>query len=663
MKASSTPADSGGISAAEPNKETRQAIIKRRVAAIREKVSRKQGKPEDGTEESSKAGKAGKVGKAAVLFVPFIALGEHVRQQKKKLASGTTADGEAKEKSTKREALKQRLGTMPGNGRVKQLLDARKKSGKKAGAEGQDAGPSDAVNETSVAVPTVQVQPPTDTADGTTAVAPTAEVQAPTDTADAATTVAAVAPAAEVQAPTDTATATTVPEPTAVREAEDPAPGTDTSENAEKSQNSKKARLIALPVATIAAIKEIIKKRLPAKKPATETQGGDSSAEGKKSSRLSALKEHIKTLRTKVTKERGVAKTKAKRTVRGLKKKTKAKLNRYTKTGAEEGQEGEEEGPKGVKTPSAMVGLVAGYLALPATKVKEVRDRRRKDNNESSTKGEGSAATGQGVPVAGEVQGTTTTSNGPVLPIITTTSDPTTPEQHLFSLPPVPIPEEDEEEDLEEAVAAAGDEASSQGHDDSTTRQSLPGHGQSEIPVASERQSQPETAPGIETTSETTTTTTTPAAVGQAPAVPVEPVVVSEDVPPPGTSENETATPATAVASTTTKSKFESFRNGIGGLATRKRGAAAAAKEAASPGQEDVAVAAAAAATPEGVVKEESASVPGGRLRAVIKDGIGNMRTKKSGGEDEVTKPSKDKVYKDKSSGFVERMKAMWYVA
>lgn len=352
---------------------------------------------------------------------------------------------------------------------------------------------------------------------------------------------------------------------------------------------------------------------------------------------FSALKQRVKALRIKVTKIR--RKLNIGSRLRNLKQKRKVKSEAKTEEAPAPDRE-----VNGTKAHSAIAGLVAGCLALPGAKVKEIREKRR--SNKPST--EGDVAANMSTSAMSEQPNNTAPVGGSLAT-----------EGGLTHQPPVPIPDED-----------AG-ETSAEQH---TGPQYLPGHGQSEIPVAPER---PRPRNGLENS------------VDQSRAE--EPQVSGEQLAPPPNTSSAAA------------ERFKSLRNGMSNLTTRTRdgeahhasaevvtngndaGEAGLNSPLAPPGGRFEAfkhfrgkggralqgqgeesshdnLTRAAAGNEETAVGEDSAVL---KTKAqTLRDGLGNLSFKRKGeprgGEPVVVK---DKQYKDRQPGFVERMRWIWYMS
>lgn len=399
-------------------------------------------------------------------------------------------------------------------------------------------------------------------------------------------------------------------------------------------KTSKRGRLLAIPAGVAAAIAGIFKKRGQGNSKATEK---DRTSGAKKNGRFSALRQYIRSLRSRVTKKRRPADSEDSSRERRQKTK-KQKETTPTKETARERQ------PRSTKEHGAIVGLAAGVIALPGVKFKEARDRRRKDNTESAT-----AAPDAASPVTSPVASTIFAGPSAAAEGRGTTRSLSTGGDRPYYQPPT----------VEQQLNEMG-----------TSRpgltQYLPGHGQSEIPMHEPDRPRPETRLGSADTAVEETPTS------------VEP-------------ENHTQ-PDSATAAT----KFKSLRDGLGHLTTRKRGTGGETAATAADGGNTASTA--------------GESVPGGRLPIIkggfgnlnksskrrgagaqrphttapdgslmrtapeggptpgesggkfkgIKGGLGNIRGRKNEGEEP---KSKEKPYKDKEPGLIERIRWILYVA
>lgn len=397
----------------------------------------------------------------------------------------------------------------------------------------------------------------------------------------------------------------------------------ETTHSAEQKQS--RAGTLGALVAAIRNLPKASKRKLPKQKDMSPAES-EKPTKAKKVIAFSALKKRVKSLRTKVMKIR------SKMNIRARLRKLKQKRVIRTKTTPEEAQMPDRE-VNGLKTHSAMVGLVAGCLALPGAKVKELREKRRA--NRASPEGEHAA--------------TVPTPEISAQPTMAASESPLAAHGGHTNQPPVPIPEEDE-----------GDEVALP---QPPMAQYLPGHGQSEIPVTSDRGPRPESNANL-------------------PQV-AEPQTSVEQAPPP-------PKPSSAAAT-----RFNSFRDGMSNFTTRTRqGASGHASAEGTNGNEESAPNTPLATSggrfafrhfrakgravqedgEQGLQENfiagneratggcEDAATPRTKTQAV-RDGFGNISFKRkweSGGEASV---AKDKKYKDRSPGFIERMRWIWYMS
>ncbi|KAI3392190.1 hypothetical protein diail_6081 [Diaporthe ilicicola] len=334
---------------AEPSeKKGRASALKQRLAARREKRSKKQtteGQETDPAEK--KQTRKEKMQKAAgVIFFPVILILGIPVLIGKGIASGyrkvrdrkkTKADGDAEgstepqqqQKKGRRAAVKQRLSERSGS--VKRGLSTRSDAMKKRRAERK------------------------------------AKKAAPAD--------GAAASATAVEGTTDNA-----------------AGQTDAADTSAQAQLNKKQRLTALLLAGPFALREALKKRGGGKEKSTTT--ADATPKEKKPSKVSTAKDRVKGLRTKVNKEARFAKLKARLRLRKERRKSKKNLRKGNTSTDESAPAAEvnDSNDRSVKKHGAIAGLVAGCVALPAAKVKQARDKRRKGKAADSVQGAAAAA-------------------------------------------------------------------------------------------------------------------------------------------------------------------------------------------------------------------------------------------------------------------------------
>lgn len=211
--------------------------------------------------------------------------------------------------------------------------------------------------------------------------------------------------------------------------------------NTVQPKKSKRGRLFAIPAGATATIGAAIERRRRGRATTSTTTTGESvltGAEAGKTSRSSAWKSHLWLLRTNVAKKR--PRCGSERASKDVEKVSKEVPK-------------EELGNKKKRGP--VVGPVAGCLALPVTKARAIRDRRRKSKPNFDMI-DPTAATG---PLAAQVDG----AGPPARPSINFVPHDCSGNQRRVS--------EEEEPELE-ATRRFG------------TAQYLPGHGQSEIPVS-----------------------------------------------------------------------------------------------------------------------------------------------------------------------------------
>lgn len=638
-----SPTDSGAETD-QAEQPSRAALIKARMAAVRAKAQRKEatetGETPAQAEKEKKMKKKEKkkrtaggraAGGAAILCIPCIAIAERAKQRKKTKKDGANtaaaAAAAADAGSQGQQAPAEEAGgarRQPLKQRLSERSDAMKRGLSARGdALSQRMEARKAKKKTGVAT--------TDATD-----APTAAAQA-TDAGEVAPT-----PAIVRAQTTDVV-------------ADDQA---GVEDNTTEAKTSKKGRLLAIPAGVAAAIGAAITKRRQGKqqKTTTTSSAGETTTttQSTKPSRFSALKERLRALRTRITKRRNAAQKDSSK--EASKKKAKSEKTKSKKTAPKEKPTKE---PKGVKEQSAIVGLVAGCLALPAVKAKEVRDKRRKSNK---TQPEGEAS-----PAVVAVGATDSTAAG---------VDRTSHDRPTYQ-PPV----------VEEAEVGAGRQEQA-AH---STTQYLPGHGQSEIPVREPER--PLSEPRLNS-SDTAATA-------------VEETAAPTVLPPEQPSQHQASTGTAAAAV-----RFKSIRDGIGNLKQKRHAPEGQTEEAppvveknkkSEPKKEDEAVqggrlqnfrsglenfkakrragadtsqvdvppvADVPAGVPAGVpadnenLKEKTApaeepAAAGGRFKT-IKDGIDSIKAKRAGTQ---SQEPKQKVYKDHTPGFIDRLRWIWYVA
>lgn len=539
--------------------------------------------------KKDKRGRA--AGAAAILCVPCFAIAEHVKHRQTSQPQEPQAPSE---KGARRGALKQRLSSK------RDALAAsrqRKKSAAEGGADTQ--GPSQPAAPVGLETPTDIDEPPTDTDGQITAVGTDVEDQ------------------------------------------------TDVEDNHTAQQSKRKSamgRLLAIPAAIAAAIGAVLKKRRDGKEksPTAVSEGKE-----KKPSRFSALQERFKARRTRVSKKKP-ASTEKRRTsglknwFQELKQERKAKSAAQTK---EAPKASHEDQPKSATERGAMAGLVAGCFVLPVTKVKQVRDKRRKTN----------ATTADASPV---VAGT------PLSPVVeeqqqqppptraatsgsSTLAHPTAAMDRPSTSYQAPVVEEEYDDPPEELPNAS---------------QYLPGYGQSEVPV---RPGPPDATLGSSSTAVEQTTaaaatepqqsrqqTRAQTAGEKLKAVRAGVVgfanrrrATGEEAGDEKVEEKKKNEPARGESAPV--GRFQGIKDGLEGFKAKRRTAdstqadAVVAKEKTKPAANG----------------DDAAA--GGRFQS-LKDGLANMTAKKTGTEPPA--PT-EKIDKEKSPGFVERMRWVWLVA
>ena len=329
----------------EPSEKNKKpAALKQRLAAIKEKRSKKQ-KPED-TDPAEKQSKKEKAQKAAgVIFFPVILIlgipiliGKGIASGFKKVRGRKTkTDGDAEDtqeqqpKASRRAAVKHRLSERGGS--VKQGLSTR----------------SDAIKKR------------------------LAERKAKKAEADGATTT-----------------------PTSPDGQTGAASQIDAEDAATQTRTTKLQRLTGLLVAGPLAVNAALEKRRKARENG-KTTTEDSTPNEKKASKFAGVKERVKSLRTKVNKQTRFAKLKARLRARQERRKNKrnVKKNATDNDTAQVAEADDGNNATSVKKHGAIAGLVAGCVALPAAKVKQARDKRRKDKAADSMDDVAAAARGE----------------------------------------------------------------------------------------------------------------------------------------------------------------------------------------------------------------------------------------------------------------------------
>lgn len=675
---------------AQPSeKQARSAAIKARIAAVRAKAQRKKGTSEspeaeaavttadndaqgenvtsaqqqDDTAATTKKSKRGRAaGAAAILFVPCFAIAERVKHRKttRKEPTNETPSEKGAASNSRGVLLKQRLISK------RDALRQRKASNRKSTATTD----TDTTEATEQPAEPVGLETPTDIDEAT----PGANTEGQT--------------AAGANAATD------------VEDQTEAGRGDDAAAQSKKDQ-SVKGKLLAIPAGIAAAIGAVLKKRRDAKekkkqnKSSTTTTAAASSPDDaeKKPSRFSALQARFKERRSRVSKKKEPAAAAATSTSTGtkpsrtsglkdwfkeLKQKRKAKRDAAATTSTKKTKKtkktkapkaAKEDKPKSTKEHGAVVGLMAGCVALPVAKAKQIRDKRRKSNSPADINTASSSADVVSgtrlspVPEAGpeeyQQQRVGTSGSSTVVPSTAGNDRPTTTTSSTYQSPVV----EEEFEDPPEELP----------HDS----QYLPGHGQSEVPVRPGPM--PETRLGSSDTA-------------------VEQTAAAKEEQPKQTSDGGVA------------GKVKAARAGLGGFVARKRGTttdndktnsgstkaaekkknepAAGAGEDAPPAggkfqglkggldglkggignlkakrrtgettQPDTAAAVENEKTKPASDGDDAAA--GGRFKS-LKESLANIKTKKNGTEQN---PSKEKAYKEGGPGFIERLRWVWVMA
>lgn len=456
---------------------------------------------------------------------------------------------------------------------------------------------------------------------------------------------------------------------------------TDAPDDEDSHGKKSKAGIFGGLAAAIVGLKEASKHKMRERKEKSASQSEKPSKDNKRGP-FSILKERVKALRTRVFKipsKLGITSR-----VRGLKEKRKSR----SEAKKEETPQGmPDRDLKSTKTHGAMVGLVAGCLALPGAKVKELREK-RKSNKSTSADDDDNNPADLPAPVT-NMSGQSTRSNDRIITGLTLQA-------------PVPIPEEEEPSS-------------------SRTTQYLPGHGQSEIPVVTPPE-MPRTGSGLNAQEQQQQAENTPQ------------IQISDE------DSSSGAAAAAPPASTAAAVKFRSIRNGMTTLTTRATTAARRStsdrpdnggnaaegdvtaattngrlavqedeqREPSSPfatsprrftfyknlrpkgrnngstgqaaveGQQEDSAATAATAHPttngdelqalqatDGNENSASTATDANAGAAPKRNGFGNFNfNKKKGGDaDDNNNTEKSKQYKDRGPGFLERMRTMWYMA
>lgn len=634
----------------DPEKKGRAAALKQRLAAIKEKRTKKQ--QTDETDPAEKQSKKEKAQKAAgiVLFPVILILGipiligkgiasgfRKVRDRKTK-TDGDVEDPEQQQqqqqqaKTGRRVAMKHRLSERSGS--MKQGLSTRSDAIKKRLVE-RKAKKADADGATTTAAP-----------DG------------PTNTAGQG----------------DGAGATT------------------------QERKTKKQRLTGLLIAGPLAVKKTVEKKRQGKDKPTKTAAEDATPK-EKASRFAGAKERVRALRTKVNKQARFAKLKARLRVLQERRKTRKNVKKSATSDdndtAPVAEVDDSNNERSVKKHGAIAGLVAGCVALPAAKVKQARDRRRKGRAADGVEGAAAAARDEHAtansssvaPAAATVSDARESASSASRPsgvrLVPSEPDIAEPAADHFSPPEngqseVPIQQAARTEpdlvpgssDGGADVATASAAAPGDGEDHSerpaaavrfksirdgfgnvkggigsgitNLKARRRGAGQSEVPVAEEaHRPQAETMDSAETHVEANPST-------------VEPIAQP-------TAAEQNADPAASGG------RFKSIKGGIGsgieGLKARRQR-----EKKEVPPQSEGAAATAATETEKRTAADGDPASSGGRLKA-LKDGLGSRRAKSGeNGTSGPVKPEKSKQqkqepHKDWNSGLVDRMRWFLYAA
>lgn len=640
---------------AQPSeKNGKTAALKQRLAAIKDKRTKKQQTTEetDPTEKQSKKEKAQKAA-GIILFPVIVILGIPIligkgiasgfkkvkdrKNNKKKTdgdAEGTEQQQQQQAKTSRRVAMKHRLSERSGS--VKQGLSTRSEAVKKRLAE-RKAKKADANGATPAAAASRDDQ--TDAAAG-----------------------------------------------------EGAAVGEDTGA---QPRLTKKQRLTSLLAAGPLAVNHMIKNRRGGggDQTTTTTTPEDATPKDKKAGRFAGLKERVKASRTKVNKQARFAKIRAR--LRALQERRQNRKNvKKNATDNSTGLEPEVDdsnNTSNVKRHGAIAGLAAACVALPAAKMKQVRDKRRKDKAADGVEGAAAAAreehaTANNSSVAAPATATGAEEQGSASPasrpsgVRLVPSEPEMVEPAVDQFRPpengqseVPVQQAARTEPnlmpdsstggIDEAGAAEADEDHAVrpaaavrfksirdgfgnvkggiGSGITNLKARRRGTGQSEVPVAEEApRPQAETMDSAETHVEASPSN-------------VEP-----------TPQSTPAHQETAASGGRFKSIKDGIGSGIEGLkANRQRE-----KEAPSQGGETAATAATEDEKKAAAAANKNPASPGARLKA-LKDGIGSRRAKTDeNGPDapvktEKSKQHKQQTHKDSNSGLVDRMRWFLYAA
>lgn len=477
----------------------------------------------------------------------------------------------------------------------------------------------------------------------------------------------------------------------------DAADQTVAGDSATKTDKTKKQRLTGLLVAGPLAVKQRLEKRRQGRDKPTTVAAKDTPHKEKKASKFTGAKERVKALRTKVNKQARFAKLKARLRVFQERRKNRKNIKKNATNNDNEtapvAEADDGNNTSSVKKHGAIAGLVAGCVALPAAKVKQARDKRRKGKAADGVEGAAAAARGEhstanntsqapatAATVADELESASSASRPSGVRLVISEPEVQEPAPDQFSPPEngqseVPIQQAARTEpdlrpgstndDVDMAAAAAapggvedqaerpaaavrfksirdgfGNVKGGIGSGITSLKARRRGAGQTEGPTAEEAlRPQAETMDSAETHVEATPST-------------VEPI-------PQATAQQDPAASGGG--------RFKSIKGGIGsgieGLKARRQRE----KKDVSPQTQGTAPAPSAKHEKRSVADKDAAS-PGGRLKG-LKDGIGSRRAKSGeNGADAPVKPEKSKqqkqqAHKDRNSGLVDRMRWFLYAA
>jgi hypothetical protein len=169
----------------------------------------------------------------------------------------------------------------------------------------------------------------------------------------------------------------------------DAAGGNTVGDTATQTRSTKKQRLTGFLLAGPLAVNHMIDKRRQGRDKPTTTTAEDGTSNKKKASRFAGIKERVKSLRTKVNKQARFAKLKAR--LRTLQERRQNKKTATDNDTAQAPEVDDSNNTTSVKKHGAMAGLAAACVALPAAKIKQVRDKRRKDKAADGVEGAAAA--------------------------------------------------------------------------------------------------------------------------------------------------------------------------------------------------------------------------------------------------------------------------------